>query len=345
MINLNQASLTHCIIHKVGNKYLNDSLKLSDSELILDDELATQLTEYFLKPFKNNNQAYSFYHNIDIKMNDVYACADNIFENENFIENSINIVKHLYDETKHPSIKEGEIFIAVFDEVIIENTICKGLGIFKSETKDNFFKINEDRSKINILIENGINQKKLDKGCFIFNNNYSQGFDVFSYEHNNSDTAYWKDEFLKLKVKNDNYNQTNNLLGVYKNFVTKNIDTEFEVSKTDKIDLLNRSMKYFKEKESFELDDFNNEVIGNEQGIASFLNYKKGFEDEFETPIPNSFDISAAAVKKQTRVYKSVLKLDKNFHIYIHGDKQLIEKGFDEDKHMNYYKVYFKEEQ
>jgi hypothetical protein len=54
--------------------------------------------------------------------------------------------------------------------------------------------------------------------------------------------------------------------------------------------------------------------------------------------------ISGTAVKKQARVFKSVLKLDKNFHIYIHGNKELIEKGYDEQLQMNYYKVYFKEE-
>jgi len=71
---------------------------------------------------------------------------------------------------------------------------------------------------------------------------------------------------------------------------------------------------------------------------------KGQYEQEFESPIADTFEISGSAVKKQSRVYKSVLKLDKNFHIYIHGDKELIEKGFDDDKHMNYYKVYFKEE-
>jgi hypothetical protein len=103
-------------------------------------------------------------------------------------------------------------------------------------------------------------------------------------------------------------------------------------------------MKYFKDKETFELDEFAEEVIGNPQAIASFKTYKQQYEDEYETPIADSFEISNNAVKKQARVYKSVLKLDKNFHIYIHGDKELIEKGFDDDKHMNYYKVYFKEE-
>ena len=157
--------------------------------------------------------------------------------------------------------------------------------------------------------------------------------------------VYWKDEFLQLKIRNDNFNQTNNTLSIYKNFVTNKIDEDFEVTKADKIDLLNRSMKYFKDKETFDLDEFAGEVIGNPQAIASFKTYKQQYEDEYETPIADSFEISDNAVKKQARVYKSVLKLDKNFHIYIHGNKELIEKGFDDDKAMNYYKVYFREEE
>ncbi len=41
---------------------------------------------------------------------------------------------------------------------------------------------------------------------------------------------------------------------------------------------------------------------------------------------------------------RSVLKLDKNFHIYIHGDRELIERGYDEEKGKSFYKVYFEEE-
>jgi hypothetical protein len=44
-------------------------------------------------------------------------------------------------------------------------------------------------------------------------------------------------------------------------------------------------------------------------------------------------------------VFKSILKLDKNFHIYIHGRQDLIERGFDEAKGKHFYKVYFEQEQ
>jgi hypothetical protein len=104
-------------------------------------------------------------------------------------------------------------------------------------------------------------------------------------------------------------------------------------------------MKYFKEKDSFDLDEFSEEVIENPKAIESFKKFSREYNEEFDAGIDQPFDISGAAVKKQSRVFKSVLKLDKNFHIYIHGNKELIEKGFDDDKSMNYYKVYFKEEQ
>jgi hypothetical protein len=230
--------------------------------------------------------------------------------------------------------------------VQIEGESLDAIGIFKSESKEPYLKVIQKAKEFEISYEQeAINIKKLDKGCLIFNTEKEEGYKVtVTDQTNNTEAAYWIDDFLKLKIRNDNYTQTHTVLKVYKDFVTKQIDEEFEISKTDKIDLLNRSINYFKEKEHFDMDEFSNEVLGNEQGIESFKRFKKNYEDEFETEIGDSFLISGTAVKKQARVFKSVLKLDKNFHIYIHGNKELIEKGYDEQLQMNYYKVYFKEE-
>ena len=177
----------------------------------------------------------------------------------------------------------------------------------------------------------------MDKGCLIFNTEKKEGYKVAVVDQaNNSEAAYWIDYFLKLSIPNDGYNQTNNTLSIYKKFITTQVDEEFSVSKTDKIHLLNRSIKYFKEKEQFNMEEFSNEVIGYEEGIASFKKYKQSFEQEFYTAITNNFAINNVAVKKQAHAYKSILKLDKNFHIYIYGNKDLIEKGFDEEKNMNF---------
>jgi len=62
-------------------------------------------------------------------------------------------------------------------------------------------------------------------------------------------------------------------------------------------------------------------------------------------PLEDKFDISDQAVKRDFKVFKSVLKLDKNFHIYVHGRRDLIERGFDDDKGKKYYKVWFENEE
>jgi hypothetical protein len=49
-------------------------------------------------------------------------------------------------------------------------------------------------------------------------------------------------------------------------------------------------------------------------------------------------------VKKQAKIYKSILKLDKNFHIYIHGNREMITKGTDPDGR-KFYKIYFENEE
>ncbi|MDR2511118.1 MAG: nucleoid-associated protein, partial [Bacteroidales bacterium] len=54
------------------------------------------------------------------------------------------------------------------------------------------------------------------------------------------------------------------------------------------------------------------------------------------------FVISDSAVKKQSRTFKSVIKLDKNFHIYVHGDSNLIQQG--EDDKGKFYKIRYQEE-
>lgn len=351
MITFFEASLDAVSVHHVGNQSQNEMYSLSDTALKLHDELIPNLLkQYFLTPFEKTNEVYHLMHNSgDLNLNEIYSFATKVFEDETkFHEVSQLIAKHLYSVSNHPKIKAGEVYVAYFKQVQIEGEQLDAIGVFKSENKETYLKVYPDKGGFNVdYEENGININKLDKGCLIFNSNPEDGYKVAVIDKAGSQEAavYWKDDFLQLKIRNDHFNQTNNVLGVYKNFVTQKLDEDFDMSKADKIDLLNRSMKYFKEKETFDIDEFTGEVIGNPEAIESFKSYKQQYEDEFETPIADTFEISANAVKKQARVYKSVLKLDKNFHIYIHGDKDLIEKGFDDDKAMNYYKVYFKEEQ
>jgi hypothetical protein len=350
MISYFGATLPQLSIHKIGSKALDEPVTLSEHPLQIEDDILNDLLmQYFLQPFEKVNEVYRLYHpNDDLNLNEVFHFAEMIFADpESFHKNSQQIAKHLYDISSHPKIKSGELYIGYFDNLQIEGELWPAIGIFKSETKETYLTVEQEQKRFQLRYQQeAINIKKLDKGCIIFNTEHEQGYKVAIIDQTNrSEAVYWVDEFLKLKIRNDNYTQTQNVLSAYKSFVTTEMDDSFDISKADKIDLLNRSIKYFKDKDHFDMDEFSNEVISNPEGIEMFKTFTKNYETEFDAPINNSFDISDAAVKKQARVFKSVLKLDRNFHIYIHGNKELIEKGFDAEKNMSFYKVYFSNEQ
>jgi hypothetical protein len=142
---------------------------------------------------------------------------------------------------------------------------------------------------------------------------------------------------------NDDFRQTNQFLSLTKKFVTEQIEQEFDVTRPDQIDLLNRSVDYFKKNDSFDKTHFEKEVFQDPKLIKSFREYDQSYRQENEMDLGDRFDISQNAVKQQIRVFKSVLKLDKNFHIYIHGSKELIEQGVEPDGR-KFYKIYYKEE-
>jgi len=132
-------------------------------------------------------------------------------------------------------------------------------------------------------------------------------------------------------------------LTLTKDYITSQFQNDFEVTKADQIDFLNRSVDYFKKHETFEKQEFEKEVFGDNDVIESFKKFDQVYQRENEIVLTDSFEISEKAVKKQARAFKSVLKLDKNFHIYIHGNRDLIEQGVDSNGR-KYYKIYYEEE-
>ncbi|WP_134089369.1 nucleoid-associated protein [Olivibacter sp. XZL3] len=350
MLSFFEASLTQLAIHRVGNKTLDEHYILSEQPLHLQDELLPKLLmQYFLTPFEKVSEVYRLAHSSgDLELNELYHFVRLFFEGEiDFHTMSQQVTKHLYESSNHPKIKAGEVYVAQFDQVQLEGEVLRGIGIFKSETKETYLKVYPEQGAFKIdYEEEAINIHKLDKGCLIVESEKEEGYKVLAVDQTNrqNEAVYWKDDFMGVVVRNDSFHQTGNLMQVCKTFVSEKLDEAFEMERADKIDLLNRSAAYFKEKEVFQLDEFSEEVLGNPEAITMFKDYKTSFEDLHDVAIGDSFEISNQAVKKESKIFKSILKLDKNFHIYIHGKREYIEKGFDEEKGKSYYKLYFDQE-
>lgn len=349
MIGIAEASLSLLSIHQAGNKTAGQPLRLSEKGYELKDEmLHSLLARYFLKPFEKANVVYGFSHvNGHLALNGVYQYAGKIFDDESsFHETSRDICRQLYEVADHPNIKGGEVYVAFIRNLLYNGETVNGIGIFKSESKEPYLTVSTNEDGFNLgYEEQAINIKKLDKGCIILQSAQEAGFEVLVTDQTNAgDTVYWVDRFLGLKQKQTGFTQTTQLLDAYRAFVNTELEHTMDVTPTDKIDLLNRSIQYFKDKDHFQIDEFAYEVIANDAAIDKFKHFKESYERDMEVDIGEEFSISSVATKKQARLFKSVLKLDKNFHVYIHGNTELIEKGYDESRRKKYYKIYFDEE-
>lgn len=346
MLIFSETIIDQIVVHKVGSKYNEENIRFSKSSLNLDDDIKDLLSKYFLSSFKSN-EYFNFYHESDLNLNEVFHYIAKVFENpDELFDQSVNLAKHLYENSTHPNIQGGEFYTVYLQDIDFEGEIVDAIGLFKSETRETFLKVYPNEENYTIESEQGIDIKKLDKGCLILNLEKENGFIVATVDKTNKgeDARYWIDDFLKIKQREDEYYHTENVMKMYKDFVVKQMPNEYEVERADQVDLINKSKKFFKETDNFQLEDFSEQVFEDKNLIDSFNNYKKVYESENEVQISNEFEISSSAVKKQSRVFKSVIKLDKNFHIYVHGNRKYIVKGFDEKTGMNYYQVFFKEE-
>lgn len=341
------ASISKIYLHLVGNKTNDQQLILSEKPLELEEELAQFISDSFFDRFATSYESYHFTHPTSLEFNEIYNFATHLFENQEELKQvSINMAKHLYEVTDHPNVKQGELYIAQFKGCSYDNKLVDAIGIFKTEVKNDFLEvISASETDIQVLHKKGIDLRKIEKGCLIYGMYKDRGYEVRIFDNQNrgGDAQYWKGDFLGLEATANEYKQTNEFLGIAKNYISKQLGEEFEVNRTDQIDLLNKSVDYFKSRESFNKDEFEEEVFRDQEVIESFRGFDNNYRKEHEIELQDSFDISTPAVKKQARVFKSVLKLDKNFHIYIHGDKSKIEKGIESDGR-KYYKVYFDEE-
>ncbi len=344
-IDFTQVDIEKIITHQIGNKLRDEKYSLSNEESNLKPDTKNYLLKYFFSLLKTE-ELYRFTHAVNIEMNEVFTLTRDIFsDSDSFISNSQNIAKLLYEQSMHPKIKEGQLNIALFSNILIEDELVNVLGIFKSETSSPFIQMRKQKSNYNIIHETGFDLKSMDKGCLIFNTDIENGYKILIIDNSSksNEAQYWKDDFLNVSVLKNEYHQTNEFLGITKQFVTKQLDEDFEVSKADKIDFLNRSVDYFKNHEAFDKKEFEEQVFGDSTVIESFRKFDQTYRQENEVELADHFEISAQAVKKQARVFKNVLKLDKNFHIYIHGNRELIEQGIDENGR-KYYKIYYEEE-
>jgi len=349
MIKRNRATISKFIIHKVGNKFNSATNIFSENVITFDEESYELMKPFLLKPFGNVTESFRFNHHANIELNELNNYSSQIFEDEStFIDVSKHIVNHLFEQSNSAQIKIGDVIIALFEDIEYKEVLTQAIGIFKIENKINFFQTFMENDSLDVFVQKGISTKKLDKGCLIINSTDAEGKVVLSVDTNNYDAQYWLNNFLNVKYADDNNQHTQNYIEMCKDFSEEIIKEDFGVHEKSKF--LAKTVDFFKENELVNINSFKEEVFNqNEDFIPLFDDYKKQFETVNNVLVRNQFAVSDIVLKKQKQKIKTEIKLDTNIQIKLDIDapdaaSEYLEKGYDEEKKMKFYKVYFNEE-
>lgn len=349
MINLYNAYIEGLSLHRVGNKSRNEGVLLSQEPFKADDELTPLLKEFFLKPFRDKEESYyRFQHEADLEYHELYKLIKQAFEGPEHIHKiSKQIARHLFDQSMHPHIKSGELYVAYLTNVQLDNQKMDAIGIFKSELKQDFLEFAEGEAQLDAILKQGVNLNKLDKGALIFNAEEEEGYKVLSVDSNRYDTRYWLESFLGVDAFEDENFFTKKYLRFCQDFA-KEVVLPAE-DKKEEVLFMNRAVNHFAKNDQFEETVFMNEVIDNPELIPEFRHYKAEKAPKYKIEDVTSFPIANTAVSAARKKMKNVIDLDTNIQIkmdFINPEsaERFVEKGWDEERQMYYYLVYFNQE-
>ena len=334
MINLYATQIESISIHRVGNKNKNEGVFLSEEPFNLNDETTGLLKEYFFKPFREKEENYyKLTNEVDVEFNELHKITSEIFSDPSKAHlNSKKIASLLFEQSNHPHIKSGEVYVAYLTGLLLDNKKVDAVGIFKSELKHDFIQFEEKGGNLDIVIQQGININKLDKGCLIFNVDKEEGYKVLSVDSNKYDTKYWLEHFLGVNPLSDDNFKTKNYLKFCQNFA-KDVVLPAE-DKQQEVLFMNRAVNHFAKNDAFEETNFLNEVMENPELIPEFRHYKTEKGPKYSIEDVSNFDIANKAVSDARRKIKNVINLDTNIQIKLdfinpESAEKFVEKGWD----------------
>jgi hypothetical protein len=337
MLNFVETSVSDVMIHGIGGKSSGNGVAYSKGRVVCDEEVEAVLLQYYTKKFKSPI-AYSMKQNSSI-----YDYVSDYFAGDKTLDGvSMLLAELAHEVTENGEVKGGDIHIVAFNNVVADDEICNAIGIFIVESKDMYLKLSAKNEAIHITQDEGFSIKKLDRGCIILNTEHTLGFK--SYVFGNESDSSWSDDFLNLIPRGGDYYNTLSLMGAISNF-TQNAVDNFDMSVYDKSKTNAAALQLLKENVEIDIETLNDKLFSADVKMSEkFSSFTKDYFDNLDNQMPQSVKIDHTAVKKESGLFKSVIKLDKNFHIYVHANPSLMERGFDDNKKMGYYKLYFNQE-
>ncbi len=339
MKEFSQSTISSLSIHQIGPG--PDSIHFSEEPVKLKPEKNGRMAEILLKGF-NLDARYQFSDTGQGPDSLIKNLAEGFFyQNVNFHDLSRDLAKE-WIRTQSENMKFREMIVCEFLNVFIDGHEKTGIGIFLTNSRENFLTIQKNSNDFSINLEEGVSLKKLSDCALLLPGTLNMSASIF-FKQNMYDFESHPliDSFLHVKPVSNNFYQTSHQLNILKAYVDHELEDETPLEKLDK---MNRSMEYFKNHEYFDQKEFESAIFDEPSHKAAFDRFRHQYAEEKDVEILDEFDIAPNAVKKKIHYVRSVIKLDKNFHIYVHGNRQNIIRGYDPEKGKHFYQLFFDEE-
>lgn len=346
-VNFQEAALAAMTLAKVGNPLRSEPLRTSQKLCRFEPSEAELLTHCFLKSFRSL-ELHQLHHHSDIRSNELWSYAAAIFnDNETLLEQGAAIARHLHAKSNHPNIKSGDLCVALIDDILVDGKPSQALSIVKSESKVPFLQISERDGDLRLTTEQGIYPEKIDKGCLIVDHDRENGCAVYLFDKSGGNTHFWNRDFVNAApVKNDDY-LTRHFSKLCMEFAEKGLPEE--TMQEERMDVASKTIAYLSETDDFDLEDFQEKALSKPERIKQFEEFKADYQEETGSELEDKFTVSKPEAKKAQKRLKSRLKLDVGVELrfssgFISKSEQFLERGHDEERDMEFVKVWFYKE-
>lgn len=321
-------------IQVVGNKTRGEGL--SAASVLADvSESGEFLTKLLEKSFAMDDlKRFSYIESVEL--NPVYQFVSKMFDDkEAFLKQSVNIATFLYDQSLHPNIRNGELYVLLL-ECEYKKEPVEAIAILKSEKKDPFLATDNDGREISVRTIYGTGLKGLDKGCLVLNVERENGYVVGTVDNTNngSDAQYWTDSFLHVTNCDDDYHETVKLTEMLTAF-SKQVA---EQNAAEGAVVAKKATELLKKGETVQVEELTDKICATDEQREQFVTFRQEFEDA-HGEIADEVNVVAKAASRKPVTRMNMLRIGDVFEVKVLTPEARMEQGNDDAG--RYWKLYW----
>ncbi len=243
-----------------------------------------------------------------------------------------------WSEVSSSADEDSFWFTVSWDQFSVDEYSGRAIGFFFAREKNNFLNMHG----ADPMVLQGLPMKKPEFGCLIFPDQMD-GFTTFMLDAAKADTGgtSWSKVLFPFHQITDDAFHAKQFFKMCKAFSEDVIVKEQQQPKEKQVSFLSDSLKYASDNRAVNFENFKTEVLKEPTVIDAFDSFQEKYSEERQWNPPDQFAVTESVQNQAKKFVKSVIKLDKNFHIYVHGNKERLEKGFDKDKKLHFYTLWF----